>query len=194
MSRLLRAFALVLLAASCGGGSGQAPRDLDNACSIVSQHPEYLRAFRATERRWGVPVHVQMATIYQESKFVSNARTPFRYAAGVIPMGRQSSAFGYAQALDATWREYQRDTGSYRARRDRIRDATDFMGWYMNTTRERNNIALSDARNQYLAYHEGHTGYARGSYNRKSWLLRIADEVDSRADVYAGQLASCRRA
>ncbi|MEL6241567.1 MAG: lytic transglycosylase [Pseudomonadota bacterium] len=194
MSRLLRAFALVLLAASCGGGSGQAPRDLDNACSIVSQHPEYLRAFRATERRWGVPVHVQMATIYQESKFVSNARTPFRYAAGVIPMGRQSSAFGYAQALDATWREYQRDTGSYRARRDRIRDATDFMGWYMNTTRERNNIALSDTRNQYLAYHEGHTGYARGSYNRKSWLLRIADEVDTRADVYAVQLASCRRA
>ena len=194
MSRLLRAFALVLLAASCGGGSSQAPRDLDNACSIASQHPEYLRAFRATERRWGVPVHVQMATIYQESKFVSNARTPFRYAAGVIPMGRQSSAFGYAQALDATWREYQRDTGSYRARRDRIHDATDFMGWYMNTTRERNNIALSDARNQYLAYHEGHTGYARGSYNRKSWLLRIADEVDSRADVYAGQLASCRRA
>ncbi|MEO0521693.1 MAG: lytic transglycosylase [Pseudomonadota bacterium] len=194
MSRLLRAFALVLLAASCGGGSGQAPRDLDNACSIVSQHPEYLRAFRATERRWGVPVHVQMATIYQESKFVSNARTPFRYAAGVIPMGRQSSAFGYAQALDATWREYQRDTGSYRARRDRIRDATDFMGWYMNTTRERNNIALSDTRNQYLAYHEGNTGYARGSYNRKSWLLRIADEVDTRADVYAVQLASCRRA
>ncbi|MEL6101706.1 MAG: lytic transglycosylase [Pseudomonadota bacterium] len=194
MSRLLRAFALVLLAASCGGGSGQAPRDLDNACSIVSQHPEYLRAFRATERRWGVPVHVQMATIYQESKFVSYARTPFRYAAGVIPMGRQSSAFGYAQALDATWREYQRDTGSYRARRDRIRDATDFMGWYMNTTRERNNIALSDTRNQYLAYHEGHTGYARGSYNRKSWLLRIADEVDTRADVYAVQLASCRRA
>ncbi|MEM6340931.1 MAG: lytic transglycosylase [Pseudomonadota bacterium] len=191
MSRLLRALALVLLAASCGGRGGDAPRNLDNACAIVQEKPEYMRAFRATERKWGVPVHVQMATIYQESKFVHNARTPFRYVAGVIPMGRQSSAFGYSQALDGTWDEYQRDTGRYRAKRTRIRDASDFMGWYMNVSRQRNNISLNDARNQYLAYHEGHTGYARGSYNRKSWLLRVANEVDARSNVYAQQLLAC---
>ena len=174
-----------------GGGGGDAPRNLDNACAIVQEKPEYMRAFRATERKWGVPVHVQMATIYQESKFVHNARTPFRYVAGVIPMGRQSSAFGYSQALDGTWDEYQRDTGRYRAKRTRIRDASDFMGWYMNVSRQRNNISLNAARNQYLAYHEGHTGYARGSYNRKSWLLRVANEVDARSNVYAQQLLAC---
>lgn len=184
---------LVLAVASCGtGGSSTAPRNLDNACSIVKERPEYLRAFRATERKWGVPVHVQMATIYQESKFKSNARPPFRYSAGVIPIGRQSSALGYSQALDATWREYQGDTGKRSARRTRINDASDFMGWYMTTTRQRNNVALSDARNQYLAYHEGHTGFARGSYNSKAWLVRVADEVSSRADLYRGQLANCR--
>jgi hypothetical protein len=166
---------------------------LDNACSIVQQRPEYLKAFRATERRWGVPVHVQMATIYQESKFKGNARTPFKYAAGVIPIGRQSSAFGYSQALDATWKEYQQETGRRTAKRDRIRDASDFMGWYMNTTRERNGIALSDARNQYLAYHDGHTGYARGTYKKKAWLVRVAGEVGQRANIYETQLRSCRR-
>ena len=114
MSRLFRALGLVLLAASCVGGSGTAPRQLDNACSIINERPEYLKAFRTVERRYGVPVHVQMATIYQESKFVSNARTPYRYAAGVIPLGRQSSAFGYSQALDGTWEEYQRSTGRFR--------------------------------------------------------------------------------
>jgi len=107
-------------------------------------------------------------------------------------MGRQSSAYGYAQALDATWEEYQRATGSHSAKRDDIRDATDFMGWYMNTTRERNGISLTDARNQYLAYHEGHTGFSRGSYNSKAWLLRVAGEVGSRAQTYEGQLARCR--
>ncbi|MEL6736875.1 MAG: lytic transglycosylase, partial [Pseudomonadota bacterium] len=111
MSRFFRAMILVLLAASCGSSSGVAPRNLDDACRIVRQKPDYLRAFRSTERRWGVPVHVQMATIYQESKFVANARTPFRYWAGVIPMGRQSSAYGFAQALDATWDEYRKDQG-----------------------------------------------------------------------------------
>jgi len=85
------ALALCLGLAACGGGSNQAPRNLDNACSILEQRPGYLRAFRATERKWGVPVSVQMATIYQESKFVSRARPPRRYKLGVIPMGRQSS-------------------------------------------------------------------------------------------------------
>ena len=108
-------------------------------------------------------------------------------------MGRQSSAFGYSQALDGTWEEYQIAEGGKRARRDDIDDATDFMGWYMNNTRDRNGISLADARNQYLAYHEGHTGYKRGSYRAKSWLMRIAGEVGERAVVYDAQLATCPR-
>lgn len=190
MSRSLRILILVLLA-GCGGGGQTPPRNLDNACSIVSQRPNYLRAMNKAERRWDVPVHVQMATIYQESKFDGDARTPLRYALGVIPMGRQSSAFGFSQALDATWDEYRVDTGNRGARRDKITDATDFIGWYMNITRERNGISLNDARNQYLAYHEGHTGYARGSYNAKSWLVRVAGEVAARADLYENQLRRC---
>ena len=191
MSRLFRALALVLLAASCGGGSGTAPRQLDNACSILAERPGYLKAFRATERKYGVPVHVQMATIYQESKFVSDARTPYRYAAGVIPLGRQSSAYGYSQALDGTWDEYLDETGRRVARRDKIRDATDFMGWYMLETQDRLGISVTDARNQYLAYHEGRSGYSRGSYNGKPWLVRVAGEVDQCANMYDMQLRSC---
>ena len=193
MSRTLRAMILTVLVAGCGGGGQEysAPRNLDNACSIVSERPSYLRAMQRTERKWGVPVHVQMATIYQESKFIGDARTPLRYTLGVIPMGRQSSAFGYSQALDGTWEEYLQDQGRRRARRDDIADATDFMGWYMNITRERNGISLFDARNQYLAYHEGHTGYARGSYNAKGWLVRVADDVGRRSLLYQQQLIGC---
>lgn len=191
MSRLLRVVILLVLA-GCGGGDMSSPRNLDDACSILDQRPKYLRAFKKTERRWGVPVHVQMATIYQESKFDGDARTPLRFALGVIPMGRQSSAYGYSQALDGTWEEYQRATGNRRAKRDDINDATDFMGWYMNKTRERNGVALHDARNQYLAYHEGQSGFARGSYNSKSWLLRVADDVAARSETYRVQLQFCR--
>lgn len=192
MSRTLCVMIVALILASCGGGYNAPPRNLDDACSIASQRPEYVRAFKATQKKWGVPVAVQMATIYQESKFRADARTPFRYVLGVIPMGRQSSAFGYSQALDGTWDEYRRETGRRSAKRDKIRDASDFMGWYMNKSRDRNNIALSDARNQYLAYHEGHTGYARGSHRAKSWLVRVAGEVEARAVLYQAQLANCR--
>lgn len=193
MSRHFRALILLVLVAACGGGDNSAPRNLDDACSILSQRPKFARAFKATERRWGVPAHVQMATIYQESKFIANARTPHKYVLGVLPMGRQSSAYGYAQALDATWKGYQKATGRWSADRDDIFDATDFMGWYMNQTRDRNGISVHDARNQYLAYHEGHTGYSRGTYKNKAWLVRVSGEVASRASRYQRQLASCRR-
>ena len=191
MSRPVRALILLLFVSACGSSNYSAPRNLDDACSIVDQRPHYLSAMKRTQRRWGVPVAVQMATIYQESKFIGNARTPVQYTLGVIPMGRQSSAYGYSQALDGTWEDYQKDHGGWSARRDSIDDATDFMGWYFNQTEEELGILMGDARNQYLAYHEGRTGYRRGSHNRKGWLLRISDEVADRAVLYDAQLRSC---
>jgi hypothetical protein len=192
MSRFLK-LGILLLVASCGGNYS-APRNLDDACSISEQRPTYLKAMQRTERRWGVPVHVQMATIYQESKFIGNARTPFTYALGVIPMGRQSSAYGYSQAIDGTWDDYKDGPGRGGARRDDIDDATDFMGWYMTETEEKLGISRWDAENQYLAYHEGRNGYAAGSHNRKDWLLRVAKEVAARAETYQMQLISCGKA
>ncbi len=185
--------AIVLVVASCGGGTSKAPRNLDNACLLAREKPAYFSAMRRAEARWGVPVHVQMATIHQESRFIGNAKTPHRYALGVIPVGRQSSAYGYSQAIDSTWEEYQRATRSYGARRNRIQDATDFMGWYMSQSSEKLGLSKWDAREQYLAYHEGHAGYARGSYNSKGWLLAVADKVQARAEMYRNQLKTCRR-
>ena len=144
------------------------------------------------ERRWGVPIHVQMATIHQESKFIGDARTPHRYALGIIPIGRQSSAYGYSQALDGTWDEYRQKTGNRRARRDNIRDATDFMGWYMNDSSRILGISKYDAASQYLAYHEGRSGCARGSYRSKGWLVEVSNRVQGRAEMYHAQLRSCR--
>lgn len=193
MSRPFRALMLLLLLASCGSSDYRAPRDLENACAIVRERPHYLRAMQRTERKYGAPVPVLMAMIHQESKFIGNAKTPRSYALGVIPMGRISSAYGYSQALDGTWEEYQKETRNRRARRDDIDDATDFMGWYMTKTVQKNGIPMHDARNQYLAYHEGHAGFRRGSYRRKGWLMTVASRVASRAQTYQAQLIACRR-
>jgi hypothetical protein len=193
MSRFLRAAMLLMFLASCGGGGNySAPRQLDDACAIVRERPQYLRAMQQTERRWGIPVHVQMATIYQESKFIGNARTPHTFALGVIPMGRQSTAYGYSQALNATWEEYQNSAGGRRAKRDDIRDATDFMGWYMDESARSLGISKEDAGNQYLAYHEGRTGYVNQSYLAKPWLVEVAAAVGARSEMYRNQLAYCR--
>lgn len=191
MSSIFRAVVLLLVLGSCATRYGDAPRNLDNACSILNERPSYLHAFRASERKWGVPIPVTMAIIYQESKFISDNRPPHQYVLGVIPTGRQSSALGYSQALDGTWREYQRREGGSGARRTDIFDSADFMGWYMQQTVEETGVPIYDTRNQYLAYHDGRTGFLRGTWRSKSWLIRIASEVEARAITYDMQLRSC---
>ena len=182
---------LLVFLTACSGVRNSPPAKLDNACSILKEKKRWSRDLERVERRWGVPREIILATIYQESRFVAKARTPYRFALGVIPMGRQSSAYGYSQALDGTWAWYKRSTGKSRAKRDRFDDAVDFMGWYMDKTQEKTGVSKTDAYNQYLAYHQGQTGYNRGSYRGK--LLNVASKVEARANMYAAQLATCRR-
>lgn len=181
---------LVLLLGSCGSSFGP-PRNINDACAIQLERPGWVRAARDVERKWGVPSHVLLATVWQESRFVQNARTPRRYILGIIPGARMSSAYGFAQALDGTWDEYRDEAGRRFARRDNFKDAADFIGWYMNQTAQRNGVPLNDAYNQYLAYHEGHAGYRRGSYKSKKFLLRAASNVRNKAATYKSQLQSC---
>ncbi len=190
MKKTIRLMILVILTACSGAGLGP-PRNLDNACAIKAQRPGWFKAMKNVENKWGVPTPVLMAAIYQESRFSPGARTPHRYALGVIPMGRQSSAYGYSQAIDGTWNGYKRAAGGFGARRDNFADSVDFMGWYMNESEKRNGISKFDMYNQYLAYHDGHTGYARGTYRNKKWLRRIAAKVEARAIMYQDQLRTC---
>ena len=153
MGTILRTLLIICFVSSCSFGGLRKPINYDNACSILAGKRHYYRAFKNTNQKWGVPIHVQMAVIYYESSFQNRAKTPMRYFLGIIPLGRESSAFGYAQALDGTWADYKKSTGRSIARRSSIRDSTDFMGWYMTKTRKLTGVSLSDAKNQYLAYH-----------------------------------------
>ena len=194
MSSNIKILCLCLVLGSCSFINFDAPRNMDNACSILQQRPSFDRAFQKTKRKWGAPVHVQMAILHQESKFIPNAKTPRKYFLGIVPWGRQSSAYGYAQALDGTWADYKKSSGRRFASRSNIHDATDFMGWYMQESRRRLGIKMSDAKKQYLAYHEGHGGFERGSYHKKAWLLSVSDKVNRRANSYKKQLKRCGRA
>ncbi len=189
MSSFYRAAILLLTVAACARPGP--PRDVNNACSIIQERPSYLQAMRTSERRWGVPIAVQLATIRQESGFRRSARTPYRFFLGIIPTGRQSSAYGYSQALTTTWRDYVRDTGNYGASRSSIHDSADFIGWYMNRSYRLAGIPKWDARDQYLAYHDGVAGYRMGTYRDKGWLLRVAGRVQNNAELYQIQLSRC---
>ena len=134
-----------------------------------------------------------MSIIDQESSFIANAEPPRPTLLGFIPWFRSSSAYGYPQAQDETWSDYRQQTGHNWASREDFADSCDFVAWYCAVSRRKLGISPSDARNLYLAYHEGHGGYRRQSYLNKQWLLNTAHKVDQRAWQYDAQLTSCRR-
>ncbi|AZU04246.1 lipoprotein [Glycocaulis alkaliphilus] len=193
--RLALFFALLaaaaILVAACSHRAP--PTQVQNACSIFAQYPAWRRATERAERRWGLSQGTQLAFVNRESSFVANARPPRTRRLIVLPGPRASSAHGYAQALDGTWDWYREQTGNRSARRTNFADAVDFIGWYASMSQRLSRISLDDPRNLYFAYHEGHTGYNRGTHNSKAWLQRAASQVEADARRYDSQLRSCQR-
>ncbi len=182
---------LPLLTLLLGACVSARPANPNNVCDMFEERRAWYRAAERTEDRWDVPVPVTMAFIYQESGFRARARPERTRLLGFIPWTRPSTARGYAQALNTTWDEYRSETGNFLARRSKFADAVDFVGWYNQHSFRRNNIDRHDARNLYLAYHEGHTGFNRGTYRDKAWLMPVAERVQQNTDRYAQQYEAC---
>ena len=169
------------------------PHNPHNICDIFREKDDWYEASLTASRRWGVPIAVQLSIINQESSFISDAEPPRPTILGFIPWFRSSSAYGYPQAQDGTWADYQRQTGNSWADREDFADSCDFVAWYCAISNRKLGIPFNDARNLYLAYHEGHAGYVRQHYKGKRWLLNTAQKVDRRAWQYDEQLATCRQ-
>jgi hypothetical protein len=134
-----------------------------------------------------------MAIMHQESRFRAKAKPPRTKILWIIPGPRKSDAYGYPQAKDSTWSWYKKSSGNRGADRDKFGDAIDFIGWYNAQTHKKNGVRLNDAYSLYLAYHEGHGGFSRKSYNKKGWLKGVANKVASRANTYSQQLSGCEK-
>lgn len=182
-----------LLTILLSGCASTPPANPNNICAIFEEKDDWFQDARESEKRWGTPIHVQIAIIRQESSFRENAQPPRRKLLGFIPWTRPSSAYGYPQAKDTTWEWYIDKTGNSGADRDDFTDAVDFVGWYTNTSQRVLGISKWDGYNQYLAYHEGHGGYKRRTYRNKQWLRAVAKKVDNQSKRYANQLKGCRQ-
>ena len=191
LSKIVPVFALVLALSACAA----APSHINNVCRVFDQKNGFFENWRTeaerTERKYGVPVPVLMATLRKESGFQHNAKPPRTLLLGFIPWKRVSSAYGYSQALDATWAQYQQETGNRMAKRNSFSDAIDFVGWYHSKTSDRFGVARSDAYNLYLAYYFGWTGYGRGDWQSKPGLQRYARQAEKMARDYDSQLQQC---
>lgn len=182
--------AAVAAAVFIAGCASAPPKQPNNACRIFAEKSGWEKHTRRAARKWRVDAAVLLAIMRQESGFDANAKPRRKRFLG-IPTRRPSSAFGYPQALDSTWKLYRRSSGNFIAQRDKFSDAIDFIAWYVAQTRQRLKVPPGDGYRNYLAYHEGWNGYARGTYKRKKWLPAVARRVDKQAGRYRAQLRRC---
>lgn len=176
----------------CAGCVTAPPKKMDNVCDIFREKDDWYDDVTDAAERWDIPSSVIMAIMHQESRFDGAARPPRSKILWIFPGPRLSSAYGYAQAKDETWYDYQNNTGQGGADRDDFEDAADFIGWYASQARRCCGIPSSDAYRLYLAYHEGMGGYKRKSYVKKPWLVKVAKKVQRRASRYQQQLSQCK--
>lgn len=192
MSLLFTRFLYVLTTLSVVSGCTTAPpKNLDDICQIYREKSGWYDDSEDATSKWGSPIVTMMAIMHQESRFEARAKPARIKIFGFIPGPRPSSAYGYSQAKKGTWKGYIQSSGNYGADRNDFDDAIDFIGWYNKTSTQRCNIKRDDTYHLYLAYHEGHGGFNRRSYNGKPWLKAVAKKVSARSKRYDRQLRSC---
>jgi hypothetical protein len=189
------AIASVAALAAALPGRSAAPSQINDLCAVFDQKAgwfeDWKQAAEQTQRKRGVPVPVLMATLRKESGFQHDAKPPRTMLLGFIPWKRVSTAYGYSQALDGTWQQYQRETGNKSADRTNFADAVDFVGWYHAKTAKAFGVERNDTYNLYLAYYFGWSGYQRGDWKEKPGLQQYARETEQTARDYATQLRTC---
>ena len=183
------ALSLLLVLYAC---DNYRPDNVNNICSIFRGEIEWYEDALDANKKWGTPIWVMMSIMHQESRFVDDAKPKRRWFLGLVPLPRDSSAYGYSQAQDPAWEEYQKATGNGGADRDDFDDAIDFIGWYTNETQRQLGVSKWDTYSQYLAYHEGRGGFSRGTWKKKPWLTGVAARVRDQAARYNSQLKGCK--
>ena len=164
-----------------------------DSCILFDEKKNWYKATKKSYDKWNTPIALQLAIINQESSFQQFAKPKRKKLFGIIPSSRPSSAFGYAQVTNPTWNWYKLKNGKNNASRANFFDVTDFIGWYSNQTTKILGIPKNDFYNQYLAYHEGHSGWKNDSFKSKKWLLDVAKNVETNANKYNSQLKQCEK-
>ena len=167
------------------------PKNTSNSCLIFNERYLWYKYAKKTEKKWGTPIHIQLAIIKMESDFDWLAKPARQKIFKIIPFKRPSSSFGYSQAVRGTWEQYKNETGNKFATRTRFKDSVDFIGWYTNKSKSILKIPMRDTFRQYIAYHEGWGAYKNYKKNQK--VIKLAKKVKIQSDKYRLQLKKCEK-
>jgi hypothetical protein len=156
------------LLAACGGGNYSAPRNLDNACLLAGASGVLQRDGAGGATAGACRSTCRWPPSTRKAGSSAMRGPPHVYRLGIIPMGRMSSAYGYSQALDGTWAEYQRETGTPLRPAHRYRRRLGFHGLVHDPHGERNGIPLTRRAQPVSRLSRGACGLSPGQLQRQA--------------------------
>ena len=162
--------------------------EVSNACDILHNHPDWYSYHLHFENKYAVPMSTVMAIIALESGYDAKARPVKSWLINkYIPWQYASSSYGYSQATNASWADFQRaNPYSIFTRSDYVSSVA-FVSWYLATYAVSKNILK--VQDQYVVYHDGpNKALDKVSPATRDYAKRVA----AMADSYASQLKSCR--
>lgn len=163
-----------------------------NICYILKKNPKWINYSIKSQHRWNTPAFLQLAFIYQESRFNAEAKPPLKRIAGIpIPFKYKSTAYGYSQALNETWDNYKKFVNNKNAKRNNFENSTDFIAWYLYRARKYLKLNNNQVEDLYLAYHEGINGYRNKTFEKRKNIKLAAKKVESLALKYKHEIKTC---
>ena len=182
-------FIIFFFIASCSSF----PKYPQNACKIFGQNYLWYKSAKKSSKTYGAPIHIILAIVNKESGFKRFAKPPRKKLFKLRIGKRESSSFGYSQAITSSWKKFQAETNKPLALRTRFADSVMFIGWYMKRTNKINKIPLNDAYRQYLNYYLGQTAYANKAYKTDKKAIILAKSVEKQSKIYKSQLRECQK-
>lgn len=159
--------------------------DSMGVCEILTQNLGWSEPLKVAKNKYNLPPAYAMALMYKESTFKAEAKS------------KGSTAYGYAQAIDGTWKHFQKDVKP-NAKRNNFNDSVQFIGWYTAQLAKSLKLKMTDSYNLYMAYMLGATGFKRykaGTFKNKAKIVedkKLAQKVKDFTKQYKSQLKNCR--
>lgn len=187
MTRLLLPPLLLLALAGCATAP---PSNPENICAIFREKPDWHDAALKVQKKWGAPVPVPMAMMYQESSFKHDAVPPRYYFLGFIPGPRQFRLrLRPGQGRDLG--RLQERCGRLGFQPRRLRRRAGFHGLVHEQDPAHQRRVQVRRLWPIPELPRGWTGYRNRSYDRKAWLKTVSQKVQARAQKFAAQYKSC---
>lgn len=157
-----------------------------NMCALFKDNTAWYQYHKYYEQKYKVPMAITLAIIEKESGFKAHARPVKTWLIkNVIPWEYASSSYGYAQALNGSWSEFQKaHKGEYHVR-SAYKSNVAFINWYLHKYADR----YKSVEDKYLIYHNG--PYSNPKKAKQS-VLHYAKEVAKKANTYDKQLKQCK--